>query len=406
MGGKSGAGPLAKMPAATSTAHAAPANNGNNGMLALVYCVLLSMQFGLQPTLVKSFTPNELSKKTIVIATEISKIVITYVTIATEAGEERAKIWQQWSLADSLEQAAVPAILYAVQNVLTQYGYQLLDSMTFNLLNQTKIISAALCLFLFMGKRQTLRQCVALVVLLQAALLLSLPKDIMSTAAAAAAAVMPAVRGHIEASQLGLALQAALAVPQTIVSSLAQAASASNVDSSTYQRGVACVLGASLLSGVCAMLTQKVLQGGRRHALFYSAEMAVYGIAALLVSSMGVAFDKEGMQWDVRGGLAELGRGVGMDAAWVMVPVLVNVSRSFSSVLFSFPLVFLMHLLLSAPRLPSLSPITPPPTHVHTYISGLRRPHRGPGDEVRGRRQQGLRRHRRPLSLGRGAVGA
>lgn len=354
MGGKSGAGPLAKMPAATSSAHAAaPANNGNNGMLALVYCVLLSMQFGLQPTLVKSFTPNELSKKTIVIATEISKIVITYVTIATtEAGEERAKIWQQWSLADSLEHAAVPAILYAVQNVLTQYGYQLLDSMTFNLLNQTKIISAALCLFLFMGKGQTLRQCVALVVLLQAALLLSLPKDIMSTAAAAAAAVMPAVRGHIEASQLGLALQAALAVPQTIVSSLAQAASASNVDSSTYQRGVACVLGASLLSGVCAMLTQKVLQGGRRHALFYSAEMAVYGIAALLVSSMGVAFDKEGMQWDVRGGLAELGRGVGIDAAWVMVPVLVNVSRSFSSVLFSFPLLFLLYLLLSAPVSP------------------------------------------------------
>lgn len=393
MGGKSGAaGMVVKSPSGTVSSTADVTSN--NGLLALVYCVLLAMQFGLQPTLVKSFTPPELSKKTIVIATEISKIVITYFTIATtEAAEDRAKIWRQWTLADSLEQAAVPAILYAVQNVLTQYGYQLLDSMTFNLLNQTKIISAALCLFLFMGKGQSLRQCVALVVLLQAALLLSLPKDLMTTAAAAAAEALPALLRHIEALEPVLALQAALSVPRVIVSSLAQSAPASSVDSSLYQRGVLCVLGASLLSGVCAMLTQKVLQSGRRHALFYSAEMAVYGIAALLLSSLGLSFDQGQVRWDARGGLSELGSGVRVDemghwgrsAAWVMVPVLVNVSRpSFSphplrhffSPSFSFSLS-LVSLSLRLSPLPLMLPLA----------QGLRRPHRGPGDEVCGRHQ-------------------
>jgi hypothetical protein len=36
--------------------------------------------------------------------------------------------------------AALPATLYAIQNVFVQYGYVLLDSMSFNLLNQTKVL--------------------------------------------------------------------------------------------------------------------------------------------------------------------------------------------------------------------------------------------------------------------------
>ena len=308
-------------------------------LTALVYCALLAMQFGLQPTLVKSFTPAEISKKSIVIATEIAKIVITVVTIlATETAEERSKISGRWSLVDSLEQAAVPAVLYALQNVLTQFGYQLLDSMTFNLLNQTKIISSAVCLYLFMDAKQSLRQCIALIVLLLAALLLSLPKDLMSTAVAAAAAILPSVTAHLKAAEISAALRAALTVPQTVISSLAAAAVNSNIDGALYRQGVLCVLSASVLSGVCAMLTQKTLQQSKRHPLFYSAEMAVYGILALLVSSMGLSFsgrlEKGALQWDLQGGLAELGWGVKFDEinvwsrspAWVLIPVVVNVS--------------------------------------------------------------------------------
>lgn len=92
--------------------------------------------------------------------------------------------------------AALPAACYAVQNVLAQVGYQNLDSLTYNLLNQTKVmnepamgqppaslsmwmpacltgglsvcqtIAAAVCLFVLTGKRQSGPQLVALALLL------------------------------------------------------------------------------------------------------------------------------------------------------------------------------------------------------------------------------------------------
>jgi hypothetical protein len=56
----------------------------------------------------------------------------------------------------------LPALVYAVQNSLTQLAYRHLDGLTFNLLNQTKTLFAALCVYLLMGKGQTPRQMVAL----------------------------------------------------------------------------------------------------------------------------------------------------------------------------------------------------------------------------------------------------
>ena len=45
------------------------------------------------------------------------------------------------------------------------------------------------------------------------------------------------------------------------------------------------VLGASTLSGLSTALTQRALVGSApRHALFFSAELAVYGIAFLIVN--------------------------------------------------------------------------------------------------------------------------
>ena len=53
-------------------------------------------------------------------------------------------------------------MVYAVQNMLCQLGYQNLDFLSFSLLNQTKLLSTALFVYLFMDLRQTLPQCSAL----------------------------------------------------------------------------------------------------------------------------------------------------------------------------------------------------------------------------------------------------
>jgi hypothetical protein len=104
---------------------------------ALFYSSLLALQFGLQPLLTTKFTAAGVSKSSMVIGAEIAKILIAIVTLAPTASKDR--LISSWKLQESLYYAAVPAVLYAVQNLLVQFGYTLLDSMTFNLLNQTKV---------------------------------------------------------------------------------------------------------------------------------------------------------------------------------------------------------------------------------------------------------------------------
>jgi drug/metabolite transporter (DMT)-like permease len=386
----------------------APLSSNANGMRAVGYCVLLALQFGLQPTLVKTFTPDVLSKKTIVIATEVSKILITLtVLFAGESTLERTKIFSKWTISDSLQQAALPAILYALQNVLTQYGYQMLDSVTFNLLNQTKILSSAFCLWIVMKQKQSARQIFALFILLQAALLLSLPKDMLGLLAERAFSVVPLITTHLQRADFVNAVNAGLSIPRTVFDFVVASAQTANVGASgaRYQKGVLMVMAASALSGVCAALTQRSLQQSKRNALFYSAEMAVYGIIALLVSSLNLSFNKGGLSLDPSG-LEELTRGVMFPSdlhamnivkrnpLWVFIPIIVNVSFSPLSLSPSLPLSLSLSL--------SLSPLS----FSYSIHLGFWRSHRRPRHQICRRRQQGLRHHRWPFSVGRGAVGS
>lgn len=108
---------------------------------ALFYCTLLAFQFGLQPLIASRLTPPGVSKSSVVVATEIAKILIAFVSIMGESKMERKILIENWSLSDSIKLAFIPATLYAIQNLFVQYGYSYLDSMTFNLLNQTKVFS-------------------------------------------------------------------------------------------------------------------------------------------------------------------------------------------------------------------------------------------------------------------------
>lgn len=110
---------------------------------SLFYCSLLALQFGLQPIIASKFTASGVSKTSVVIATEITKIFIAILSLLSGPRAELVRIRETWTLSDSLKVAALPATLYAIQNLLVQYGYIFLDSMTFNLLNQTKVFFIA-----------------------------------------------------------------------------------------------------------------------------------------------------------------------------------------------------------------------------------------------------------------------
>lgn len=208
-----------------------------------MYCVLLAFQFGLQPMIASRFTGSSVSRTSVVIGTELGKIIIAFISIMTEPLEAQRKVLEGWTLTDSLKVAALPATLYAIQNLFVQYGYILLDSMTFNLLNQTKTLSAAFWLWAIMGQKQSYVQIFALMLLLGAAYILN--------------------------SDAGAAI------------------TGGNVDLANYHFGIMMVCGASMISGLSAALTQRALVGSRpRHPLFFSAELAVYGIAFLVVNAL------------------------------------------------------------------------------------------------------------------------
>ena len=54
------------------------------------------------------------------------------------------RMYKEWTLVGALTASALPAAIYALQNSLLQISYKNLDSLTFSILNQTKIFFTAL----------------------------------------------------------------------------------------------------------------------------------------------------------------------------------------------------------------------------------------------------------------------
>lgn len=60
------------------------------------------------------------------------------------------KLSSQWTFVGSLTASGLPAAIYALQNSLLQISYRNLDSLTFSMLNQTRIIFTALFTYIIL----------------------------------------------------------------------------------------------------------------------------------------------------------------------------------------------------------------------------------------------------------------
>lgn len=231
---------------------------------AILFCSLLALQFGLQPLIASRFINRSISKSSIVFGTELEKIFIAIVSISTSPSAVQEKIWKEFTVSSSLFLVALPATLYTIQNVMIQYSYSFIDSMTFNILNQTKTIWAAIWLFAILGQKQSYLQMVALVLLLLSAIILNTNFESIS----------------------------------------------SSTQGENYHLGVLLVLGASAISGLSGTLTQRALKS--RQSVFCSAELAVYSLFLLLAAD---AYNGKGLSV------------VGMFGGWdwrTLVPVTTN----------------------------------------------------------------------------------
>jgi solute carrier family 35 (UDP-sugar transporter), member A1/2/3 len=169
-----------------------------------------------------------------------------------------------------LSVALVPAGLYAVQNMASLTAYQNLDALTYNTLNQTKTLSAALCCYLVMGRKQSTIQIFSLFLLLLSALV---------------------IEGIVGVDKLLLGTHAA-----PVSSSLrSNDEKTGNVwGEHHFTHGVAPILLASFISGLAGALSQKNLQSvsGGRNAYLFTMELCAASCLILLIS-LAISSDGE-----------------------------------------------------------------------------------------------------------------
>ena len=167
-------------------------------------------------------------------------------------------------------------------------AYQNLETLTFNVLNQTKILSAALSCYFVMGKRQSKMQVIALCILMASTLVI---EQILKPSAIIS---LLSMRGG--ATAFGI---------QNSFKGMAGAFSSLSA-TRRVTHGVVPLLVASLISGIAGALTQKNLQGSQggksilgkkktsgkippasrppRNAYLFSMEMNVASVILLLAS--------------------------------------------------------------------------------------------------------------------------
>ncbi|CAE8593680.1 unnamed protein product [Polarella glacialis] len=211
----------------------------NNG---LGYLAIHALQFGAQPLLSKRCIAHGTPTASLVLAAEIAKVLGCMGMLRAEGQLKEA--FRDWSFKGFLMAAGVPSLTYLVQNYCVQVAYQNLDGIVFNILNQTKMLFTAGFVFLIVGRRQSLMQCLSLGILTLAGVIVSVS----------------------EASQ--------------------QQELRQNGESGNVAWGTVCILVASALSGLGGGITEWILQRKRRNSYLLSAEMAVLGCAVILASQL------------------------------------------------------------------------------------------------------------------------
>lgn len=299
----------------------------------LLYAFLLAVQFGIQPLLFKRFVAPEVQKFSLIVVTEVCKIIIAGISFAAMSRKDLGQLWLNWRLVNSLTEVSPPAVLYAIQNLLVQASYQhQISSMMFNLLNQTKTLSAAFWVFMVLGKGQSRMQVLALLLLLASAIVLNLD----------AVTVPVPVPVAVDVSEI-------VEKQDTTIDSGALISRLAHGLLSWMQPHLAAVfvMAASMISGLSAALTQKVLTSSSNvNSLMVSAELAVYGIVFLVAKE--VFWDLGHLSPAAAGGLlvSNFWEGWG---AWTLLPVLSSalggiiiglVTQHAGSVMKGFALIF------------------------------------------------------------------
>jgi len=120
-----------------------------------VLMVLISVQVGLQPAVTKFCVGGDVATQSLV----VGELMISMI-LAVSLSPDRS--FHGWSAFDSLLVAGPAAFVYALRSLFKQVAYRKCDSVTFNTINQTKVVWCAVAAWVLLGEPQNPRQIAAL----------------------------------------------------------------------------------------------------------------------------------------------------------------------------------------------------------------------------------------------------
>lgn len=246
--------------------------------LSTLYLMLLAIQYSIQPRLSKKYIDKRTNKQTVSMMEEISKASMAALVLLTNSFFSSRKFspstispFSSWSLQSSLIVAGIPAMIYAIQNVLTYTSQQYLDSVTFNGLSQTKTLSAALCCYFLLKKKQSFLQVISLGILFLSSLVFQ--------------GVFLNAYNNRSAKQQHQKKQA-----ENKYTSITPPDKTSKNKLEWFKFGVLPCLGASILSGLAGACSQKAMQqvgtmaSSGRNAFLYTIEVSSFSALCLFTS--------------------------------------------------------------------------------------------------------------------------
>ncbi|KAL4086635.1 hypothetical protein PRIC1_013697 [Phytophthora ramorum] len=178
--------------------------------------LLLTAQVGVQPVLMGWYASEARDVRLRVGVVELLKLLLALVPLSLTRGEGGLlNQLKTWKLRAAMATTVLPALIYVLQNLLNHAAVVALDGVTFNVLNQTKIIWTALLVYLLLGTRQSPLQVVSLGLLCVAAVLMTSSSDAEPTSAESTDAVAftgmyQALLGAVLSALAGSIIQRAL----------------------------------------------------------------------------------------------------------------------------------------------------------------------------------------------------
>lgn len=204
---------------------------------------VLSVQIGFQPLLMGWYAKEATNVSLRVGVIEFMKFFMALLPLALRG--ELCPELKKWSFHNALQTTAAPALIYVLQNYLNQSAVVVLDGVTFNILNQTKIIWTALLVYLMLRRYQSRQQIVALTILCAAAVLMT-----------------------------------------TSSSKSSKSEQANGITDAAFFTGAYQALIAAILSALAGTIIQRALQNQKRNAYVVTIELSVLGELTILLWSL------------------------------------------------------------------------------------------------------------------------